>query len=275
MGIYLNPKNDVVFKKVFGEDPEILKSFLNALLPLKSPISSLVYLAPEQAPQIPLHKRPIVDVRCQDEEGRQFIVEMQMIWTDSFKHRVLFNASRAYVQQLEKGEDYSALQPVFALSLIDQNYHPDPEYYHYYEIVEVNVSNRHEVLEGLSFVFIELRKFKPATQDLRDLWLRFMTEVNEKTLIVPEELSNQKEIAKAIEKTKESAFTQSQLYAYDRYWDAVSIDRTLQADIERIECKLQQTENQLQQTKKQLEIAIKKLMEMGMSEAEAKKMLGL
>ena len=31
---YLDPKNDLTFKKVFGEHPHLLRSFLNALLPL-------------------------------------------------------------------------------------------------------------------------------------------------------------------------------------------------------------------------------------------------
>ncbi|MFN8337873.1 MAG: hypothetical protein U0T36_02525 [Saprospiraceae bacterium] len=31
---YLDPKNDLVFKRVFGEHPHILRSFLNSLLPL-------------------------------------------------------------------------------------------------------------------------------------------------------------------------------------------------------------------------------------------------
>jgi hypothetical protein len=31
---YLDPKNDLIFKKVFGEHPDILRSFLNSMLPL-------------------------------------------------------------------------------------------------------------------------------------------------------------------------------------------------------------------------------------------------
>ena len=34
MSRYLDPKADVVFKKVFGEHPHLLISFLNAILPL-------------------------------------------------------------------------------------------------------------------------------------------------------------------------------------------------------------------------------------------------
>ena len=32
---YLDPKADLTFKSVFGEHPDIVISFLNALLPLK------------------------------------------------------------------------------------------------------------------------------------------------------------------------------------------------------------------------------------------------
>ena len=41
---YLDPKNDLTFRKVFGEHPRLLKSFLNALLPLSVPIKDLEYL---------------------------------------------------------------------------------------------------------------------------------------------------------------------------------------------------------------------------------------
>lgn len=91
---YLDPKNDIVFKRIFGEHPNILRSFLNALLPLpeNGQIVSLEYLPAEQVPQLPLLKHSIVDVRCVDQIGRQFIVEMQMNWTSAFLQRVLFNA---------------------------------------------------------------------------------------------------------------------------------------------------------------------------------------
>ncbi|MDR0687643.1 MAG: Rpn family recombination-promoting nuclease/putative transposase, partial [Prevotellaceae bacterium] len=33
MARYLDPKNDLTFKRIFGEHPDLLKSFLNALMP--------------------------------------------------------------------------------------------------------------------------------------------------------------------------------------------------------------------------------------------------
>ena len=98
---YLDPKNDLTFKKVFGQHPHLLKSFLNAMLPLEEDqvIESLEYLPIELVPVIPLFKNTFVDVRCKDNKGRQFIVEMQMSWSNTFKQRVLFNASKCSGQK--------------------------------------------------------------------------------------------------------------------------------------------------------------------------------
>ena len=105
---YLNPKADPTFKKVFGEHPDLVMSLLNALLPLEEgeEITELEYLPAEMVPDNPLRKNSIVDVRCRDNRGRHFIVEMQMVWSQEFRQRVLFNASKAYVRQIEKGNDY-------------------------------------------------------------------------------------------------------------------------------------------------------------------------
>jgi predicted transposase/invertase (TIGR01784 family) len=75
---HLDPKNDLTFKKVFGQHPHLLRSFLNALLALSEGtyIESLEYLPAELVPEIPIMKHSIVDVRCKDNRGRQFIVEM-------------------------------------------------------------------------------------------------------------------------------------------------------------------------------------------------------
>ena len=138
---YLNPKADLTFKKVFGEHPDLVRSLLNALLPFEKPedeIEEIEYLVPELVPETPLKKNSIVDVRCRDKVGRQFIVEMQMLWSSAFMQRVLFNASKAYVRQLGSNIKYELLQPVYSLSLVNDIFAPDlKEYYHDYRIVQV------------------------------------------------------------------------------------------------------------------------------------------
>jgi predicted transposase/invertase (TIGR01784 family) len=233
---YLDPKNDLTFKKVFGQHPHLLKSFLNALLPLQpgQQIVSLEYLPAELVPEIPLLKYSIVDVRCADNYGRQFIVEMQMLWTDSFKHRVLFNASKAYVQQLGKGRIYKGLQPVYALGLVNENFEPDsPHYYHHYQLV--HQAHSHKKIDGLELVFIELPKFKAQSiseRKLQVLWLRYLTEIKDQTENISPDLMQVPEIREAIEFLEVSSFSKTELLAYDKYWDSVSSERTLIADAE-------------------------------------------
>ena len=234
---YLDPKNDLTFKKIFAEHPHLLQSFLNAVLPLKPDqrIVSLQYLPAELTPQVPLFKHTIVDVRCTDQLGRQFIVEMQMLWTDSFKSRVLFNASKAYVKQLDKGQRYHSLQPVYALSLVNENFEKNTsEYYHHYQIV--NIEYPAQQLEGLEFVFVELPKLKAKNlkeKALGVLWLRFLAEIENRTEQVSDDFQLEPDLREALEILEESAFSREELDRYDRYWDTIISEQTLIEDAER------------------------------------------
>ena len=227
---YLDPKADLTFKKVFGGHTDLVISFLNAMLPFEKQeeeITWVEYLDPELVPVNPFRKDSIVDVRCRDREGRQFIVEMQMMWTSAFKQRVLFNASKAYVSQLGRGYDYVLLQPVYSLNLVNDIFSTDSEnYYHDYRIVEIGETR--EVIEGLRFIFVELPKFSPRNygdKKMQVLWLRYLTEIGEKTREVPEELLANPEINKAVSQLEESAFDEDQLLVYDKFWDIVSTQK--------------------------------------------------
>lgn len=239
---YLDPKADLTFKKVFGEHPDLVKSLLNALLPLspEEEIEEIEYLPVEIVPENPLRKNSIVDVRCKDKTGRQFIVEMQMLWSPEFKQRVLFNASKAYVRQLDVGEQYELLQPVYSLNLVNEVFESDLEgYYHYYRLV--HVEHTEKVIDGLHLVFVELPKFTPHTyseKKMQVLWLRYLTEINERTREVPQDLMANPEIHKAVTAIEESAFTEAQLLGYEKFWDIISVEKTLYSSAERRGMKL-------------------------------------
>ncbi len=230
MGKYLDPKYDLTFKAVFAEHPDLVISFLNALLPFKdgAKVVDIEYLSPEMVPDSPLKKYSIVDVRCKDDQGRQFIVEMQMYWTDEFKQRVLFNASKAYVKQADKGYSYSRLQPVYSLSIVNDNAFSGTEHYHLFQMAEQG--NPERVIEGIEMVFVELPKFKPqsaAVGKMHRLWLRFMTEVNESTASVPQELLDDPAISKAISIVERGAYSDEQLATYDKYRDMAATEKAL------------------------------------------------
>ncbi|MCI7597562.1 MAG: Rpn family recombination-promoting nuclease/putative transposase [Bacteroidales bacterium] len=195
-------------------------------------IEELEFLPAELAPDSPMKKNTIVDVRCKDNQGRQFIVEMQMFWTPSFMQHVLFNTSKAYVRQLDRSFDFKYLQPVYSLSLINDIFMPDlKDFYHHYDIV--NIEHTEKVIEGLHFVFVELPKFKPQSISERRmavLWLRFLTEMNAGTDSVPKEFLENPYLREAVRLLETSSYNESQLYNYEKFWDAVASERVMVTD---------------------------------------------
>lgn len=233
--MYLDPKADLTFKKIFAKHPDLLISLLNSLLPLsdKEQIVEIKYLPNELVPELYGRKNTIVDVLCQDVSGRKFCVEMQMEWSNAFMQRVLFNASKLYVSQLQKAEEYETLKPVYSLNLVNEIIEKNmPDcFIHNYRIVHDKDTKK--VIKGLHFTFIELPKFTPHTfleKRMSVLWLRFLTEIDSDTKEVPADLLESPEISKALEEVKVSSFTDAELRTYDKFWDTIRTEKTLLKD---------------------------------------------
>jgi predicted transposase/invertase (TIGR01784 family) len=272
MAKYLDPKADVTFKKVFGEHKNLVMSLLNALLPLDpgKQVESIEYLPSELVPETPLGKNTIVDVRCEETGGRKFIVEMQMEWRANFKQRVLLNASKAYIKQLPRGNDYNLLQPVYSLNLVNETFEPDmEEYYHYYRLVHYLHSDK--VLEGLHLVLVELPKFKAKNlteKKMQVLWLRFLTEIGEATKEVPQDLVDNPHVNEALEIVEESALSDEERARYDGFWDLVSREATKEAEMKAAIAERDAAKERLRQT-------VCNLKEVGMSVEQISKITGL
>jgi predicted transposase/invertase (TIGR01784 family) len=211
-------------------------SLINSMLPLKQPVVEIEYNTNELIPELTQTLRnTIVDVRCTAKDGRQFIVEMQMYWTESFKSRVLLNASKAYVMQFDKTKNFKLLKPVYALNFVNTMFEKSQDmkdkYYHHYKIV--NIDHTEKQIEGLEFLFVELPKFKPqnrAEKKLHDLWLRFLTEINETTTEIPQELLENELIREAVNYMEMAAYSKEQLEAYDKWNLAVMTERSAISD---------------------------------------------
>lgn len=279
---YLDPKNDLTFRKIFGERPHLIKSFLNSILPLEEGqlIEKVEYLEPELIPELPNLKRSIVDVHCTDNQGRYFIVEMQMYWTSAFKKRMLFNTGKAYVRQLKGGGKYRELKPVYGLSLVDDIFHTEDDmkhqYYHHYRMVHTEHNDKQ--IEGLELIFVELPKFKACNftdKKIQTLWLRFLTEIDESTEEVPDELVEVEEIKEAMECVSKSAFTKAELLHYDQYWDAIRVEKAAIEELKKQNKELTEkaieAEKKIQKERKQREEAQKEKREAQKREQQAQK----
>ena len=231
---YLDPKADLTFKKIFGNHPARMISLLNALLPLseEEQIHEIKYLPTELVPEINSYRYAIANILCTDAKSNKFCVVIRIEWSNFFEQRVQFQASELYMNPTIKQKKYFAQYPTYSLNLINDTFKYDtPEFIHNYRIVYDK--DTHQVIEGLHFTFIELPKFMPhsvADKRMMVLWLRFLTEIDEDTQEIPSELLKDPEIGKAIEELEIFDFTDVELRVYDKFWDSVSVERTLLDD---------------------------------------------
>ena len=268
---YLDPKADLTFKKIFGNHPARLISLLNALLPLseEEQIHEIKYLPTELVPENNSYRYAITNILCTDAKSNKFCVVIRIEWSDAFQQRVQFLASELYVNPAIKQVKYFAQYPTYSLNLISDTFkYNTPDFIHNYHVVYDK--NTHKVIEDLHFTFIELPKFTPhsiADKRMMVLWLRFLTEINSDTKEIPADLLNDPEIGKAVEELEISGFSDAELWAYDKFWDSVSVERTLIDDS--YQKGIEKSMNQ-----RSLEIA-RKMLAKGMDEAMVMDMTGL
>ncbi|MFA6395711.1 MAG: Rpn family recombination-promoting nuclease/putative transposase, partial [Sulfurimonas sp.] len=129
---FADPKNDVDFKKIFGDEQhkEILISFLNAILDFKDDkvIASLDIVSSSQVPKIEEMKLTILDIKAKNKAGEEFIVEMQKRDLYDFTKRSLYYTSKAYVEQLDISQNYNTLKKVYFIGILNFNMLENKEY---------------------------------------------------------------------------------------------------------------------------------------------------
>jgi len=121
---FADPKNDVAFKKIFGDEnkKQILISFLNNILEFagtEKEITDISIKNPYQVPKLEGLKETILDIKAVDKRNIQYIIEMQLFHTSAFEKRVMYYVSKAYYQQLDKADDYPRLNQVIFLGFLD------------------------------------------------------------------------------------------------------------------------------------------------------------
>jgi predicted transposase/invertase (TIGR01784 family) len=230
MGRYLDPKYDLLFKQIFGEHKHLCTSLIDSMLSAEfykdRKVETIEYVTDDFTPNAKDLDYLVIDVRCTDNFGKKFIVEIQVNWDDSFQKRILFNATRLYVRQFELERRYTLLYPVYILNFVNMAFEKDSDmldkYYHHYR--ETNLKHPELTLDCLTFTFIELPKFKPdmcTRGKMHELWLRFLTEINESTEEISPELLSNSLISEAVHYTEMEIYDQSQLLAYNNAKKAI------------------------------------------------------
>ncbi|MGB7128038.1 MAG: Rpn family recombination-promoting nuclease/putative transposase [Candidatus Rhabdochlamydia sp.] len=184
---YLDPKNDIAFKKIFGteKNKDILLHFLNDILGFSEDqsIVDIEFLSPILAPKIAVKKQSIVDVLCKDKLGTKYIIEMQVTKTRGFEKRAQYYASQVYGNQANIGDEYHELKEIIFIAIADCIIFPNKSQYKSDHVILDKETHEHD-LKDFSFTFIELPKFHKSKEELSSIeekWYYFFKHAHETT----------------------------------------------------------------------------------------------
>jgi predicted transposase/invertase (TIGR01784 family) len=219
---FLDPKNDIAFKKIFGtpKNQDILIHFLNDMLVFKEgkPITSVTFLKTIQDPKIAIKKTSIVDIMCTDDIGNQYIVEMQVADGVDFIKRAQYYAAKAYSSQLNVSDKYHTLKEIIFLAITNFVMFPDKKEFKSDHVILDKHTNEHD-LKDFSFTFLELAKFNKSKEQLAtiiDKWCYFFKYAEETSgSDLPEIIGNDSIIKRAYEALYTFYWSEEELAAYE------------------------------------------------------------
>lgn len=255
---YLSPRNDTVFRKLFGteDNKDVLIRFLNTILELKDDkvIEDVDFMNPWQAPRIDGAKQSIVDVLVKDKRDVRYIVEMQVCHTADFTKRAQYYTAKTYVDQMKAGHGYRGLNSVFFIAIADHILFPEKEAYKSLHLMCDQSTGEHD-LKDFRFTFIELPKFKKGLHELssvEDQWLYFLKHAEEVSDMPP--TVDDSALQKAYHAIESMGWSERELAAYEDSMLAVYDEQS------RRDWAAQQKEEGRQEGKKQERIEIAKTM---------------
>ncbi len=221
---FADPKTDFVFKRIFGSEPHkhLLIQLLNTLLELDEGrlITEIAYLPPEQTTEIPEMKLSIVDVKCVDQRGTKYVVEMQLLNVEGFEERIVYNASKAFTIQLRRAEGYPKLKDVVGVTICDFCLWDEPGEDDEAAVPMLSrwrMQEQHSSRPGLpqvQYVFLELPKYQGGEhpETFIDKWALFFRDA-ENLEVIPPEL-DEGPYKEAFEVARMARFTEGELEAY-------------------------------------------------------------
>lgn len=193
----LNPKNDYVFKRIFGHqgNEAITKSFISAVL--NQNITDVVLENDATLPKDMLDdKVGILDIKVKIDNHINCDVEMQVVDKKNIEKRILFYCSKMYAQSITAGTDYIDLEKSIAILISNYELESLKEIKKYVSKWNLREEDYRNVIltDDIEIVIIELPKFKKYMNDtaLAD-WVKFI--INPKVINMSnEEVKKAKEV---------------------------------------------------------------------------------
>ena len=200
---FLSPRNDAVFKMLFGDgrDIDLLTDFLQAALDLPAgDYEEVTLVDPHLGRESLGDKLGILDVKVKTRTGKIIDVEIQICDLPQMRERIVFYLARMITEQIGEGDDYRKIQRSICILITDFVLVPENEVYHNrYTLHDARTHS--EFSDLMEIDTLELPKL-PGIADGTSLcdWLKFLNARSEEDLTMLEQKNSQlkKAVAKLI-----------------------------------------------------------------------------
>lgn len=181
----VNPKIDLVFKKIFGteQNKNLLKSLINSVLPQDEQIVEVSIKNPYNERDFIGDKLSVVDIKATDEKGRWYDIEIQIKDQKYYGKRAIFYLSEIYSGQINENDSYDKLRKTIIISILDFIYFiNDTRYFRRCCYKDFETGELYPQLDFADLYFIELKKFDNELLHIKttlDRWITFLNKATE------------------------------------------------------------------------------------------------
>lgn len=152
----VSAKLDVIFKKIFCDNEDMLHSFISQMLSIpQESITEINIVNTELSPEAADGKFSRLDLSMRV-DNKLVNVEIQLRAADNFRDRTLFYWAKLYSSELKSGDDYSKLKQTITINIINFNMFEGNDYHT--EIAAVIKDSGEIFSDKFAIHFFELKK---------------------------------------------------------------------------------------------------------------------
>lgn len=273
---YMNPYTDFGFKVLFGTpmNKDLLISFLNALLHKEQNIVDVTYLNSEHLGASEFDRKAVFDVYCENDKGEKFIVEMQKANQRFFKDRSVFYSTFPIREQALRGDWDFELKAVYTIGILNFVFDEDAdsEDYYHHEVKLMDVERKEVFFDKLTFVYLEMPKFRKQESELVDMFDKWMFVLRNLSSLLCRPVALQERVFEKLFAAADiSRFTPVQMGEYE---ESLKVFRDLNNVIDTAEWK-GRTKGRAEGRAEEKRTIARNMKSLGLSEIDIQKVTGL
>lgn len=223
----INPRIDVVFKKIFGvnENKDLLISLINAVVQEDDRVTDVDLLNPYHQQNIKNGRLPVLEIKARGSSGKRLSIEIQIADERDCDKQALYDWSRIYTNQFKAAEDDFHMNKVIGIHFFNGVCLPEAETYHNTFCI-TRKGEGPSCFKDFELHTIELKKFtdglgrsfeglQDQIHNALDLWSTFLTRYD---LLIAENLNHRfgaPELKKALNVLNTMNFSDEEKQAYE------------------------------------------------------------